>query len=176
MLLLDLPPEARAAHLARGTHDDPVVLREVESLLRATQQCGEFLATPARRSRQSRPASRSRPICGWVPGSSRAISAVAAWASFTKRYGPKAIFAQRVAIKLLRQRSASRSSERFHVERQILARLEHPGIARLYDGGIAPDGRPYMVMELVTGEPITEYCTRTASNVAAAHAPFHSSL
>ena len=69
-------------------------------------------------------------------------------------------FTQRVAIKLLRNDSISELG-RFHVERQILARLEHPGIARLYDGGIAADGRPFMAMELVEGEPITEYCART---------------
>jgi eukaryotic-like serine/threonine-protein kinase len=47
---------------------------------------------------------------------------------------------------------------RFHSERQILARLEHPGIARLYDGGVIADGRPYMVMEFVEGQAITTYC------------------
>src|SRR5436305_9167605 len=66
-------------------------------------------------------------------------------------------FSQRAAIKLLRHEAIA-ELERFHAERQILARLEHPGIARLYDGGIALDGRPYMVMELITGEPITDYC------------------
>lgn len=47
---------------------------------------------------------------------------------------------------------------RFEQERRLLARLEHPGIARILDGGSAPDGRPYMVMEYVDGEPITTYC------------------
>ena len=45
---------------------------------------------------------------------------------------------------------------RFSRERQILARLEHPHIARLLDGGATEDGRPYFVMELVEGEPITD--------------------
>ena len=47
---------------------------------------------------------------------------------------------------------------RFSRERRILARLEHPHIARLLDGGATEDGRPYFVMELVEGEPITDYC------------------
>lgn len=47
---------------------------------------------------------------------------------------------------------------RFRHERQILASLEHPNIARLYDGGATDDGRPYIVMEYVEGEPITTYC------------------
>src|SRR6516162_7119679 len=47
---------------------------------------------------------------------------------------------------------------RFRNERQILARLEHPNIARLIDGGTTPNGLPYFVMELVEGEPILKYC------------------
>src|SRR6185312_9499779 len=66
-------------------------------------------------------------------------------------------FDQRVAIKVL-QHSARKELERFQAERQILARLEHPSIARLLDGGTTPDGRPYMVMEYVEGLPITQYC------------------
>ena len=45
-------------------------------------------------------------------------------------------------------------------ERQTLARLEHPNIARLYDGGSTEDGGPYFVMELVEGLPVDEYCDR----------------
>jgi hypothetical protein len=51
--LLDLPEEARADYLAGRRDDDPVVLREVESLLRAAQECGDFLATPARLSTEA---------------------------------------------------------------------------------------------------------------------------
>src|ERR1700734_218284 len=57
-------------------------------------------------------------------------------------------FNQRVAIKLLQPESGA-LLQRFESERQILATLEHPGIARLYDGGITRDGRPFMVMEFV---------------------------
>ena len=66
-------------------------------------------------------------------------------------------FEQRVAVKVTRCESAAQL-ERFSAERQLLARLEHPSIARLLDGGISPDGRPYFVMEYVDGRPITEYC------------------
>jgi tetratricopeptide (TPR) repeat protein len=50
--------------------------------------------------------------------------------------------------------------DRFLRERQILATLDHPHIARLFDGGATPDGSPYFVMEFVAGEPITAYCRR----------------
>jgi tetratricopeptide (TPR) repeat protein len=66
-------------------------------------------------------------------------------------------FEQRVALKLI-QRSAAGLVRRFLDERRILARLEHPGIARLVDGGLTSDGQPYFAMELVEGEPIDRYC------------------
>lgn len=67
-------------------------------------------------------------------------------------------FEQQVAIKLLKRGMDSDAIvARFLRERQILAGLEHPNIARLLDGGLAPDGRPYFVMEYVDGEPITEF-------------------
>ena len=66
-----------------------------------------------------------------------------------------------VAIKLIRAGAhAPRIVERFRAERQTLAMLEHPHIARLYDAGTTPDGLPYFVMELIRGEPVTEYCDR----------------
>ncbi|MEM7354601.1 MAG: serine/threonine-protein kinase [Acidobacteriota bacterium] len=68
-------------------------------------------------------------------------------------------YEQRVAIKLVRPGTdGSRILARFRRERQILARLEHPHIARLLDGGTAPDGRPYLVMEYIDGQPIDQYC------------------
>lgn len=66
-------------------------------------------------------------------------------------------FRQRAAIKVL-QRGAVAEVARFQAEREILARLEHPGIARLLDGGMHADGRPYMVMEYVEGMSLTEFC------------------
>ena len=65
---------------------------------------------------------------------------------------------QQVAIKLVRQELRTAASlARFHVERQALARLEHPGIARLIDAGVGQDGRPWYVMEFVDGLPIDVY-------------------
>ncbi|MGH9854326.1 MAG: protein kinase domain-containing protein, partial [Blastocatellia bacterium] len=70
-------------------------------------------------------------------------------------------FQQQVAIKVIRGGIDSDfAHERFVRERQILASLDHPHIARLLDGGATEDGRPYFVMEFVDGEPITDYCRR----------------
>ncbi len=68
-------------------------------------------------------------------------------------------YQQRAALKVMEQAASDQAAKaRFHRERQILARLEHPSIARLLDGGIAPDGRPYFVMEYVEGARIDDFC------------------
>ncbi len=67
--------------------------------------------------------------------------------------------APRVAIKVLdRPMAGSDARRRFDRERETLARLEHPHIARLHDGGVTADGTPYLVMEFVEGEPIDRHC------------------
>src|SRR5262249_35688830 len=66
---------------------------------------------------------------------------------------------QVVAIKVLRPEWFSEEfGERFHTERQALAQLAHPAIARLLDGGTTPDGGPYLVMEYIPGKPIDRHC------------------
>ena len=73
-----------------------------------------------------------------------------------------------VAIKLVRVGHASEFVlQRLRTERQILATLEHPNIARLIDGGMTAEGQPYLVMELVDGRPIDEYCESNALPIAA---------
>jgi len=67
-------------------------------------------------------------------------------------------FDQDVAIKLMRPLSDPSAVDRFRAERQILASLHHPNVAQVFDGGTTPDGRPYLVMEYVDGQPITSYC------------------
>ena len=68
-------------------------------------------------------------------------------------------FQQQVAIKIVKRgMDTDELLERFRHERQILAWLNHNNVARLLDGGATADNRPYLVMELVEGLPITEYC------------------
>src|SRR5690606_35010649 len=77
-------------------------------------------------------------------------------------------FEQRVALKLIRRGTDTREAiGRFLRERQILARLEHPHIARLLDGGVTDDGRPFFAMEYVEGERITDYCDARRLDVGA---------
>lgn len=75
-------------------------------------------------------------------------------------------YAKEVAVKLVRGGFDSGSvRERFRTERQILASLDHPNIARLLDGGTTEDGMPYLVMELIEGEQIDVYCDRNRQTV-----------
>lgn len=68
-------------------------------------------------------------------------------------------FEQTVALKVIRGDHAARAlRERFLRERQILARLQHPAIAQLHDGGVSEEGTPYFTLEYVEGEPITRWC------------------
>ncbi len=79
-----------------------------------------------------------------------------------------------VAIKLLHRSLLGRSERRrFHREGAILSRLTHPDIARLLDAGVAPDGQPYLVLELVDGRPIDRHCDERRLDVPARLALLH---
>lgn len=75
-------------------------------------------------------------------------------------------FAKRVALKIVKRgMDTEEVLRRFEQERQVLASLDHPGIARVLDGGRCPDGRPYLVMELVEGLPIDRWCDQQRLDV-----------
>ena len=66
---------------------------------------------------------------------------------------------RKVALKVLKAGMDTRQVvARFEAERQALAIMDHPNIAKVFDGGATPSGRPYFVMELVKGVPITDFC------------------
>jgi serine/threonine protein kinase len=77
------------------------------------------------------------------------------------------VFQQQVAIKVVTPESAAGEIiQRFEQEREILASLQHPNIARIYDGGSTEEGWPYFVMEYVEGKPIDEWCDERKLNVS----------
>jgi non-specific serine/threonine protein kinase/serine/threonine-protein kinase len=158
--LLDLPGAERLADLRRLASDDPAVEAEVESLLNAASSCGNFLSRPAQPSMQ--PSEAPAFETGLRIGPWRIVRDIG-HGGMGEVYEAERVdggFTQRAAVKLLR-REASEQLERFHAERQILARLDHPGIASLHDGGVAPDGRPWMAMEFVEGRTLTTFCAET---------------
>ena len=84
-----------------------------------------------------------------------------------------ATFRKQVAVKLIRRgMDTDDVLARFRQERRVLARLEHPNIARLLDGGATDDGLPYIIMEYVEGEEIDRYCGARVSTSAHAYGSF----
>ncbi|MEO8672769.1 MAG: serine/threonine-protein kinase [Tahibacter sp.] len=157
---LALEPAEREAFLQRHCADDAALRDEVAELLRSHDASGVLDSAP-----HSTPDSTE--VAAPLPSLS-AGACLGAWRieHLIGRGGMgevymaariDAAFEQRVALKVLRHEAVGQL-QRFHDERRILARMEHPGIARLLDGGIAPDGRPYTVMEFVEGVSLTEYC------------------
>ena len=161
--LLDLPVDEQLATLRSRSIDDPRVAAEVESLLRAAQSSSKFMAAPARVYIEQAPPDA---IIGTRLGAWRIKRNIGhgGMGDVYEAVRAEGDYDQRVAVKLL-QRDAAAQIERFQAERQILARLEHAGIARLYDGGVLDD-RPFMVMEFVEGRAITEYCALNHSTFA----------
>lgn len=148
----ELPPAARGVFVSRACGEDRALRRQIESLLSADDDAGTFLERPLD------PAALPPPIGGYrfirkigSGGMSQVFLAIQSDEKFKRR----------VAFKMLRQSLASGDQrQRLCQERQILASLDHPNIARLYAAGSTEDGRPYVVLELVDGEPITDYCDR----------------
>src|SRR6185437_684260 len=144
--------------------DEPELRMELESLLRSAAAMGGFLSEPAQPPQQeasSDTAASGLRLGPWQLG--QRIGSGGMGEVFEARRDD-GTFEQRAAIKLLHVGSVGQH-ERFDAERQILARLEHPGISRLLDGGVA-DGRPWMAMEFVEGAAITTYCLQTRASLA----------
>ena len=137
--------------------------REIESLLAATpahdfleSSAGSF-ATPFVAELPRRPGDAT----GAVIGRYRLVEEIGRGGMGTVWLAERSDgqFEQRVALKLVKRgMDSDEILSRFLRERQILARLEHANIARLLDGGVSEDGRPYFVMEFVPGVPVTRYC------------------
>ena len=161
-----LTPEAeRGALLDRICGDDAELRGEVESLLAAHAASEGFLATSAESfaapvviaAAAREPADRP----GQIVGRYRLLEVIGRGGMGMVWLAERADgqFEQKVALKLIKRGMDSEEIlARFLRERQIQARLEHPSIARLLDGGVSDDGRPYFVMELVVGRAITEFC------------------
>ncbi|HSJ06537.1 MAG TPA: serine/threonine-protein kinase, partial [Longimicrobiales bacterium] len=161
---LDLPAAERDGFLARECGSDPELRREVERLLRAHVDSLDFLETPALDLGAPLLEGSDRLGSANVPdrlGPFRVVRTVGHGGMGDVYLGERADgqFEQRVALKLVRSAAAGPElRRRFVEERRIQARLEHAGIARVLDGGVTRDGRPWIAMEYVEGEPIDRYC------------------
>jgi serine/threonine-protein kinase len=154
---LELPAGERGSFLERNCEREPVLRAQVERLLAADLASTTPIDTPV-------PRRLSMGLEGSRLGAYRLERMIHCGGMGNIYVASRADeeFERRVAIKVVRRVLLDEASRRrFRRERQMLAHLEHPNIARLYDGGTTSDGQPYIVMEFVDGEPITEHCRRS---------------
>lgn len=149
---LDRPPQQRTTFLDDACGDDVELRAEVDSLIAAHEQQDGLAREPAR---ETLPAERIGPY-----RLERRLGAGGMGTVYLAlREG--ADFEQTVALKLIRAGFGDPAlDERLRTERRILARLEHPGIARFVDGGVTPWGQPFYAMEYVDGVGLLVYCDR----------------
>jgi WD40 repeat protein/serine/threonine protein kinase len=150
----------RAAYLDRACADDPDLRRHVEKMLAAQVQAGSFLEQPAPGPLAIVREEMIPEGPGTVLGPYQLLEEIGE-GGFGVVFLAEQIqpVHRKVALKILKPGMDTRQIvARFEAERQALAIMDHPHIAQVFDGGATPSGRPYFVMELVKGAPITDYC------------------
>ncbi|HEX6899755.1 MAG TPA: serine/threonine-protein kinase [Thermoanaerobaculia bacterium] len=155
--LADLPPPDRDRNLAALAGEDPALAARLAQLLAADGESGGFIDRPAVELLGD-----DAPLpAGTRIGSWRLLGLLGrgGMGEVYLAERDEGTFKQQAALKLIKRGMDSRAIvRRFLRERRILSRLDHPGIARLLDGGSTADGRPFFVLERVEGIPITEFC------------------
>jgi serine/threonine-protein kinase len=168
---LERDPDERDAFLQTACADDPDLLAEVRSLLAADAEAHpllDSLALDAIALPTDLLPDGILPSEGERVGPYRIVRPLGRGGMGAVFLAERADgqFEQRVALKLIRGGAASgQIVRRFQSERQILARLQYPHIARLLDGGLTGDGQPYFAMEYVDGVPLDQYCAAHDSSV-----------
>lgn len=155
-----LPADERQAFLETRLAADPEALRKATGILARLAEAEGFLEPAAGPAPQ--PAATPGQIGVWQVGAELGRGGMGVVYAAARVEGG---FEQAGALKLMRGDGAI-DLRRFEAERQMLARLEHPGIARLLDGGVSADGQPWMVMERVEGIPIDQWCAERGTALA----------
>ncbi|HEX4955510.1 MAG TPA: serine/threonine-protein kinase [Thermoanaerobaculia bacterium] len=172
---LDLTGPARQAFLDAACKDDHELRRLVERLLAHAQDHsvemapGAALAGPFGDALRRELTEVEEPLTGTTLGRYRVLEELGRGGMAVVYLAERADgqFEQRVAVKVLKRGLDSEEIvRRFEQERRILARAQHPGLASLLDGGVAPDGRPYLVMEHVEGVLIDSFCDQRSLSTA----------
>jgi eukaryotic-like serine/threonine-protein kinase len=160
-----LAPSERDAFLDETCQGDDALRREVKAMLEVSAGSEEAVLRPLEAAaRVAFPAAAE----GERIGAWRLVRLLGQGGMGTVYVAERddQAFQKQAALKLLRSGLATEELRtRFRSERQILAHLEHPNIARLLDGGETADGRPWVALELVDGEPLTDHCERRGLSV-----------
>ena len=153
--LLELDADTRARSLALMREEDPQTARELEALLAEDAGNADFLREPLLAAPGPRPGASIGPY------RLERLLGEGGMGQVWMACRDDGLYQRRVALKLLRPGFADPNLRlRFTRERQILARLEHANIARLLDAGTTQDGQPYLALEHVDGDPITDWCAQ----------------
>jgi len=159
---LELSPQERASYLERSYADDPSLRDEVEPLVASGDGLREeFLSEEELAAVASTLSSGEMPWVGRRVGAYKVVEQIGAGGMGEVYRAIRADdqYQKEVALKFVGAgHLGSGIYARFKMERQILAGLDHPNLAKLLDGGTTEEGIPYLVMELIEGRPITEYC------------------
>jgi WD40 repeat protein/serine/threonine protein kinase len=155
-----LDPAERAAYLEQACGGDEALRAEIESLLRAHQEAGTFLNSPAFELKGALNPSGCLEGPGTIIGRYKLLRVLGEGGMGVVYLAEQEHPIRRhVALKIIKPGMDSRQViARFEAERQALALLDHPNIAHVFDAGTTENGRPYFVMEYIEGLPITEYC------------------
>ena len=158
---LGVPVEERVAFLARACGGDHELRRKVEALLKSHEQIGDFLEeAPDEAVSQARIAAMAEEKPVDRIGRYKLLQQIGEGGCGVVFMAEQEEPVQRrVALKVIKPGMDTKSViARFEAERQALALMDHPSIAKVFDGGATESGRPYFVMELVRGVKITDYC------------------
>ncbi len=164
----DLPRHQRASFLDEACRNDPELRADVESLLSYDAEPVDHLHSAIRRTAASVAEAPIHGARGERIGPYELIRPIGRGGMGSVYLAVRAddTFRKQVALKVVKRgMDTDFVLSRFRHERQILAALEHPNIARLLDGGATNDGLPYFVMEYVEGKPITEFCKTHRLNI-----------
>jgi len=162
--VLSAPKEQRGAVLAAECEGDEQVIEDVQSLLDAAEE--EEQLSRLRRTGAQAQGGESAPPRRIGPYELDSLLGRGGMGAVYLAHRVDGQFEQRVAVKLIDMPLATNHfRERFRMERQILAGLVHPSIARLLDGGVTENGDLYLVMEYVDGVSITRYCTERGKSI-----------
>jgi len=158
--VVKLAPDQRAAFLDKACDSNQELRREVESLLRAHDTSGNFLRENSSPPQQTADYDSISERPGTVIGPYKLMEQIGeggfGLVFVAEQQEP---VRRKVALKIIKPGMDTRQViARFEAERQALAMMDHPNIARVLDAGATDNGRPYFVMELVKGSPITDYC------------------
>ncbi len=169
-----LPPEQRRQFLALQCPNEPRILDAVLQLLNVSPEADrrfeQPIDPPAFLLDPKSPSPSVSSLQGSLLGPWRLLKPLATGGMGAVWIAERADgqFTMAAAVKLLRQGfDTDEARRRFMAERQILASLQHPSIARLLDGGISRDGMPYLVMELIDGRPLNSHCAALQLDVNA---------